>query len=146
VDWQITEFRRRTGIECELIESTHEIPVDDRSATALFRILQESLTNVLRHAQASRVQVRLYVEPGWITMTISDDGIGLPAAGRHKPGSFGLVGVEERVKILGGTFSASSAPGKGTSVHVEIPSFATSTPAPPGRHDDVEEGPVSVLH
>jgi signal transduction histidine kinase len=146
VDWQITEFRRRTGIECELIESTHEIPVDDRSATALFRILQESLTNVLRHAQASRVQVQLYVEPGWITMTISDDGIGLPAAGRHKPGSFGLVGVEERVKILGGTFSASSAPGKGTSVHVEIPSFATSTPAPAGRHDDVEEGPVSVLH
>lgn len=121
VDWQIMEFRRRTGIECELIESIHDISVDDRSATALFRILQESLTNVLRHAHASHVRVELRLEPGWISMLISDNGVGLPGTGRHKPGSFGLVGVEERVKILGGRFGASSTPGKGTTISVSIP-------------------------
>jgi signal transduction histidine kinase len=145
VDWQITEFRRRTGIECELIENTQEIPVDDRSATALFRILQESLTNVLRHAHASRVQVELRVDPGWVSMSICDDGVGLPASGRHKPGSFGLVGVEERVKILNGTFSASSAPGKGTSICVSIPSFNPSSPAPATEPDELEEHSFPAL-
>jgi signal transduction histidine kinase len=137
VDWQIMEFRRRTGIECELTENTQDIPVDDRSATALFRILQESLTNIVRHAHASRVEVELRVDPGWVSMCISDNGVGLPAAGRHKPGSFGLVGVEERVKILNGTFNTSSAPGKGTTICVAIPSFHPSTPAPAAEDTEV---------
>jgi len=145
VEWQIVEFRRRTGIECEFIESAQEIPVDDRGATALFRILQESLTNVLRHACASRVQVELHVEPGWITMSISDDGVGLPATGCHKPGSFGLVGVEERIKILGGTFAASSSPGKGTTVRVSIPSLSPWSSTPAGHRADHEEQHISIL-
>lgn len=145
VDWQITEFRRRTSIACELVENSQDIPVDDRSATALFRILQESLTNVLRHAHASHVRVELRVDPGWVSMSISDDGVGLPEAERNKLGSFGLVGVEERVKILNGAFNVSSTPGKGTTIQVSIPSFNAATSAPSIEDDEIEEQAFPVL-
>jgi signal transduction histidine kinase len=121
VDWQIAEFRQRTGVTCELIQDSDEIPVGDRSATALFRILQESLTNITRHAFASHVRVELVCKTDHVAMSVTDNGIGIPSGGRHKSGSFGLVGVEERVKILGGTFDVSKAPGGGTRVRVSIP-------------------------
>ena len=121
VDWQIAEFRRRTGIECDLTETHQDIQVSDHCATALFRILQESLSNILRHAQATRVQVVLRVERDWIWMSVGDNGVGLHPKGRHKPGSFGLVGIEERINILGGTFDIHSDPGGGTTIRVAVP-------------------------
>jgi signal transduction histidine kinase len=121
VDWQIAEFRRRTGASCELIQSNDEVQVSDSCATALFRILQESLTNITRHAHASRVRVELRSRPGRISMTVADNGVGIQRTGRNKLGSFGLVGIEERVKILGGNFDISEAPGGGTIVNVSIP-------------------------
>jgi signal transduction histidine kinase len=121
VDWQIAEFKRRTGISCDLIENDQDIQVNDRCATALFRILQESLTNISRHANASHVEVELLVRQDQISMSISDNGKGLQPGGRHKPGSFGLVGIEERVKILGGTFGIGSGQRGGTTVSVRVP-------------------------
>jgi len=121
VDWQITEFQRRTGVACELVSHNHDLHVSDRCATTLFRILQESLTNVSRHARATKVRVELAVDPESIAMTVSDNGIGLTKAGGQKPGSFGLVGIEERVKILGGKCIITSGPHLGTTVHVSIP-------------------------
>lgn len=121
VDWQIAEFRRRTGIDCDLVENHQDIPVSDHCATALFRILQESLSNILRHAKATRVQVVLRVERDWILMSVGDNGVGLHPKGRHKPGSFGLVGIEERINILGGTFHIHSASGSGTIIRVAVP-------------------------
>jgi len=121
VDWQIAEFQRRTGLACELVSHNHDLHVSDRCATTLFRILQESLTNVSRHARATRVRVELAVDPDSISMTVSDNGIGLTKAGGQKPGSFGLVGIEERVRILGGKCIISSSPNAGTTVHVSIP-------------------------
>jgi signal transduction histidine kinase/CHASE1-domain containing sensor protein len=121
VGWQIAEFRRRTGIECELAETHQDIQINDHCATALFRILQESLSNILRHAQATRVQVVLRVERDWIWMSVGDNGIGLHPKGHRKPGSFGLVGIEERVNILGGTFDLHSESGAGTTIRVAIP-------------------------
>lgn len=121
VDWQIAEFRRRTGIECEFTETHQDIEVSDHSATALFRILQESLSNIVRHAQATRVQVVLRMEHDSILMSVHDDGVGLHPKGRHKPGSFGLVGIEERVNILGGTFDFHSEPNAGTTIRVAVP-------------------------
>jgi signal transduction histidine kinase len=112
---------RRTGITCELVESEGEIVASDRCATALFRILQESLANISRHARASRVEVQLLVEQGNIAMTIADNGIGLAPMATGKPGSFGLIGIEERVKILGGTVDITSSPGAGTMVAVTVP-------------------------
>jgi signal transduction histidine kinase len=121
VDWQIAEFQRRTGLACELVSHNHDLHLSDRCATTLFRILQESLTNVSRHARATKVRVELAVDPESISMTVSDNGIGLTKAGGQKPGSFGLVGIEERVRILGGKCIITSGPNAGTTVHVSIP-------------------------
>jgi signal transduction histidine kinase len=121
VDWQIAEFQRRTGIDCELIENDEDIQIGDHGATALFRILQESLTNISRHANASSVRVELWVGGGRISMTVSDNGRGMQPGGRHRPGSFGLVGIEERVKILDGSFSIKSGQATGTTISVSLP-------------------------
>lgn len=120
VDWQIAEFRRRTGIKCDLVEYHKDIVVDDHCATALFRILQESLTNVRRHAMASWVRVDLHMDAGVVRMSIRDNGVGV--RGNQQPtGRFGLIGIEERVTMLGGTFSITGSPGLGTTVEVAIP-------------------------
>ena len=120
VDWQVAQFRQRTGIACDVMEDLDDMAIDDGCATALFRILQESLTNISRHAQATRVRVELRLLQARITMTISDNGVGMDASNRHKPGSFGLVGIEERVKILGGNFMVTSRPGAGTTIEVSV--------------------------
>ncbi len=120
VDWQIAEFRRRSGIRCELVEDTVEIVAGDQGATALFRVLQESLSNVRRHAMATRVRVELRVEGERIRMRIRDNGIGIKL-GQHAPGKFGLIGMEERVKALGGTFIVRIPPEGGTVIDVTIP-------------------------
>lgn len=120
VDWQVAEFRRRTGILCDLVEYHRDIRVNDELATAAFRILQESLSNIRRHAQANWVRVDLLVENGWLRMSIRDDGKGF-VRGARKPGSFGLLGIEERVNMLGGSFSISDAPGGGTIVAIALP-------------------------
>jgi len=122
VDWQIAEFRRRTGLACQFVAHDPDLHVSDRCATTLFRILQESLTNVARHARASSVRVELTGDCDSISMTVSDNGIGLSRAGCQKPGSFGLVGIEERVRILGGRCLVTSSPHAGTTVHILIPS------------------------
>lgn len=121
VEWQIAEFKRRTGIACELIDEPKEVALSDHAATAFFRILQESLSNIVRHAQASRVRVELKLGGNRLSMTVSDNGIGLQAGERAKVGSFGLVGIEERISILGGSFSITSDSGEGTTVCVSVP-------------------------
>ena len=121
VEWQAAQFRARTGIACEVSESHGEISVSDQCATALFRILQESLSNISQHASASRVQIKLEKHHGNVTLTVSDNGVGAGADGRNKHGSFGLVGIEERIKLLGGTFLIDSSPGAGMSVQVSVP-------------------------
>ncbi len=120
VDWQVAEFERRTGIECELIENQQDVSLSDNCATAFFRILQESLSNISRHAQASQVRVEMKYEQDRLTMTVSDNGIGFQTGGT-KTGSFGLVGIEERISLLGGTCSFLSQPGSGTTICVSVP-------------------------
>jgi signal transduction histidine kinase len=120
LEWQVAEFSRRSGIKCMLAGHTG-IELDDRRATAFFRILQESLSNIMRHAHASAVQVEVHAAPGEVEMTITDNGIGLPAGAGSGHGSFGLLGIEERVTMLAGTFSLEGAPGQGTRISVSIP-------------------------
>jgi signal transduction histidine kinase len=121
VDWQVADFARRTGIECELVDDDGEHRIDDGSATAFFRILQESLNNVARHARASKVRIDLQQHDEMLTMTIRDNGVGMLPGSRNRHGSFGLVGIEERAGILGGSFSISSGVDCGTTVVVTIP-------------------------
>lgn len=121
VEWQIAQFRQRSGIVCELIESEGDLVVDDHCAIAYFRILQESLSNILQHARASLVRVELRQQGGMLSMVISDNGVGLHARSRNKTGSFGLVGIEERISLLGGHCSISGSPNAGTVVNVAVP-------------------------
>ena len=128
VEWQIAEFRRRTGIACELVAEPKEVTLGDHAATAFFRILQESLSNIVRHAHATNVRVELRSNGRLLTMTVTDNGIGLGDRERGKAGSFGLVGIEERISILGGAFSISSTDGEGTTVSVSVPLHDESAP------------------
>ena len=143
VDWQVADFARRTGIACELVDDGDDHRIDDHSATAFFRILQESLNNVARHARATRVRIDLHQHAAMLTMTIRDNGIGMQPGSRNRHGSFGLVGIEERVGILGGAFSVSSGPESGTTIVVTIPvgdpDGTDMTPDGAGMHghDDV---------
>jgi signal transduction histidine kinase len=123
IEWQVTEFQRRTGIACEVAmdDSVSDHDLDDSRATALFRILQESLTNVARHAQATLVQIGLHREGEFFNMRIADNGVGIFPGCRRKPNSFGLLGIGERVSTLGGQFTVESAPGAGTILNIAIP-------------------------
>lgn len=121
VEWQIAEFVRRTGIKCQLIALPDDLKLNDNCATALFRILQESLSNIERHAKASAVQVELRLHGDQLSMAVSDNGVGLRDGARPNMASFGLIGIEERVNILGGSFLLTSAQGVGTTVHVSVP-------------------------
>ncbi|MYM37155.1 histidine kinase [Duganella sp. FT94W] len=121
VEWQIAQFRARSGMVCELIDHDTDIRIDDHGATAIFRILQESLSNILQHANASLVRVELSQTHGMLNMTISDNGVGLRDGNRNKTGSFGLVGIEERIHLLGGACSITGSPNGGTIVAIAVP-------------------------
>ncbi|WP_192805125.1 PAS domain-containing sensor histidine kinase [Noviherbaspirillum aerium] len=120
IEWQVQDFQRRSGIACELAMED-DISLDDNRATALFRILQESLNNVIRHAQASQVEIELYKEAGQLIMRIADNGIGIYPDCRRRANSFGLVGIEERINALGGELEIDSKPDSGTTLVVSLP-------------------------
>jgi signal transduction histidine kinase len=144
VDWQVADFQRRTGIVCELIENETELRIDDRCATAFFRILQESLSNIARHAGATTARIELQLLDNRLSMSVSDNGVGLHPEGRNKIGSFGLVGIEERVSILGGTFSIRGVPGAGTTVVVSVPLHGDPASAAPARQLPFAATPVII--
>lgn len=121
VEWQVAQFRQRSGIVCELVEDGADIAADDRCAIAFFRVLQESLSNIYQHAHASLVRVELRQTAGMLRMTITDNGIGINPGSRNKTGSFGLVGIEERINLLGGHCSICGNPDSGTTVTVAVP-------------------------
>ncbi|MFK3724814.1 PAS domain S-box protein [Pseudomonas monteilii] len=120
VEWQARRFEARTQIPCLVQVPDHPPALSDAKATGLFRILQEALTNVIRHAQAHTVQIGLTCQDEHLTLTVTDDGAGFdPQCPR--PTSFGLVGMRERVLMLGGELTLDSEPGEGTSLSVTIP-------------------------
>jgi PAS domain S-box-containing protein len=121
IEWQVNDFQRRSGIACELSMDENDLDLDDTRATALFRILQESLTNVIRHAQASRVQIDVHKQGNSIYMRVADDGIGIYPDCRRKANSFGLVGIEERVSALGGSLVIDTDRDSGTALIISIP-------------------------
>ncbi len=118
--WYVDQFSARTGLTIDLSLPDVDPERGDAVATALFRVLQESLTNVARHAQAEKVAVRLTFENGVWSLSVQDDGVGfVPDPGKR--GDIGLVGMRERAQNLGGRFAVTSAPGQGTRVEVVIP-------------------------
>ncbi|MGR3890264.1 histidine kinase [Pseudomonas sp. 1152_12] len=120
IEWQARRFEARTQIPC-LVQVPDNLPaLSDAKAIGLFRILQEALTNVMRHAQAHTVELTLTVEGADLRLTISDDGVGFVEA-QGRPVSFGVVGMRERVLMMGGQLSLHSELGEGTTLSVTVP-------------------------
>jgi signal transduction histidine kinase len=122
LEWQANEFQTRTGIRCEVHTSLEDPWLDQDIATAFFRIFQETLTNVIRHAGATQVSVHLKQDAGRIIMDVKDNGRGIAPEELRKPKSMGLLGMKERAALLGGEFTIGSGRGgQGTKVIVSIP-------------------------
>lgn len=121
IEWQANEFQARTGIACAVSASVEEPALSDEAKTALFRIYQETLTNVLRHARAKRVEVALARVNGRLRLQVKDDGKGIPADEVTSARSLGLLGMRERAALLGGEFQITGEPNEGTVVTVTIP-------------------------
>nr|WP_268801219.1 sensor histidine kinase [Pseudomonas sp. BSw22131] len=120
IEWQARRFEARTHIPC-LVEVPDNLPaLADATAIGLFRILQEALTNVMRHAEAHTVELKLRLDDGVLCMTIADDGQGFEQS-LERPVSFGLVGMRERVLIMGGRLQLDSTLGEGTTLRICIP-------------------------
>jgi signal transduction histidine kinase len=120
LEWQAREFEKQAGVACVFRSAHKEIELDQEHAAALFRISQEALTNIAKHAAATRVTVSLRRDRHGLALTICDNGRGIEPADRLKPQSFGLRGMNERALALGGTMSLSAAPGGGTMVGIKI--------------------------
>jgi signal transduction histidine kinase len=120
IEWLSADCGRHSGIRCDVSVDGPEPRIGPRSTTAIFRIVQEALTNVARHASASRVTVRLRETGGHIEVLVEDDGTGISEAQASDARSFGLLGIRERVQAIGGRVLIRGEPGKGTSVHVTV--------------------------
>jgi signal transduction histidine kinase len=124
IEWLVENFTQRTGIACELTVGDRDLQLPKAHATAIFRIVQESLTNIAKHAQASRADIAIENDPDALTLRIEDDGVGFSPLAPRKPGSFGLFGLRERASLMGGEATITSAPGEGTTVEVRLPNEA----------------------
>lgn len=121
IRWQAKEFEKQVGIPCVLGSNKEEVALNPDQATALFRIFQEALTNIGKHAQASKVDVRLSAGKRQVQLTITDNGKGIDKADRLKPDSFGIRGMTERASALGGELSLDNGANGGCVVTIKIP-------------------------
>jgi signal transduction histidine kinase len=120
LEWQVKEFEKQAGVPSTFSANQRDIALDNDQATALFRIAQEALTNIAKHAEATRVTVKLARLRHHVSLKIADNGRGIRQADRAKPASFGLRGMAERARALGGTLTLSHAAGGGTVVAIKI--------------------------
>lgn len=121
IEWQTREFERRSGIRCELALPEREPEVEPARATALFRIFQEILTNIARHAGATQVDVGVTAAVGNLLIEVDDDGRGFDPASPEAAASLGLLGMRERAAEFGGLVGIHSEPGRGTRITLALP-------------------------
>lgn len=121
IQWQAKEFRKRLGIPCEIECADEDIVLGSDLSAAIFRIFQETLTNISKHANATSVKISFKTAGGRVELLVSDNGRGMSKQDRSKPRSFGIRGMRERSRFLGGDVRIDSMPGKGVSVIVSIP-------------------------
>jgi signal transduction histidine kinase len=121
MEWQSKEFKDRTGIQCDFISEPENIVLDPDRSVAIFRIFQETLTNIVRHANATVVDVRLEETDVKVGLMVRDNGKGISENELLDSRSFGVIGMNERVNDLGGELRIHGLPDKGTTVSVRIP-------------------------
>jgi signal transduction histidine kinase len=119
VEWLAQNFRQRTGIPCEL-DADEELDLPEPYASAVFRMVQESLANVAKHAHAQHVRVHLLREGDRLQLRVQDDGVGFDTTAARKPNSLGLAGLRERAQLIRGQVQVRSTPGQGTVVEATI--------------------------
>jgi len=123
IEWQARDFQARSGVSCVIRVPEEDLRLSRDQTTALFRIFQESLTNVARHAQATKVWVNLSEEEDAVVLEVEDDGVGISPARLAERRSLGLLGMRERVAVFGGEIEFAGVPGQGTAVLVRMPVF-----------------------
>jgi signal transduction histidine kinase len=121
LSWQTQEFEKKTGIRCDFICKNKDIKLKEDQSNALFRIVQEALTNIFRHAHATHASVILEEKNRMIRLTISDDGIGIAKERMNSLDSLGLVGIRERLHFLKGKLDIKGIKGEGTTLIVTVP-------------------------
>jgi signal transduction histidine kinase len=126
LEWQANQFQTQTGILCEVRGEMKETLSDQDLNTAFFRIFQEALTNVIRHAKATKVEVRLTEADGHVLLEVKDNGRGISEAKIHNTKSIGLLGIRERAALLGGTLHIEGARRKGTTLTARIPKTSSA--------------------
>jgi len=124
IEWQINEFKKWTDLEYHFLSNPKHIVLERDTATALYRIAHEILTNVIRHAEATRVDILLRKTRRTVELSVSDNGKGITEAQINDPRAFGLVGMRERAHLLGGEVKIHGSSGKGTLVEVILPLHA----------------------
>jgi two-component system, NarL family, sensor histidine kinase UhpB len=143
LEWQAGEFQKRTAIKCDVASDLPDPILDQELNTAFFRNFQESLTNVVRHANACRVDVRLWQDEANLWMEIKDNGRGISEAELSNTRSIGLLGMRERAALLGGEVIISGTPGQGTAVRVRIPREQPVTTEPRKHENSYRRRPRS---
>lgn len=128
IQWEATKFEARTGIRCRLAWELKQEPGDRTRQLAMFRILQEALTNVVRHAHAGAVRISLRERGKLLTLIIRDNGRGITKSEMSSVESIGLLGMSERARLLGGKVTITGAPGRGTTVAVTVPIRQVTVP------------------
>ena len=132
-EWVAADFHKRTKIRCKTDVPDPNLVLDRDQSTALFRILQESLTNIVRHAAATQVEIRLEREASEVVLTIRDNGCGIREGDLEQSHSLGLLGMSERAALLGGSCTIRPQAGGGTLVEARLPLAAKANPVnPPG--------------
>ena len=121
IEWQLQEFQTRSGIKGKLINAPEETTLDSDGATTVFRIFQEILINVARHAQATQIEVNVEENDSFLTLQVQDNGRGITESEIHSPKSIGLLGMRERARLLAGEVQFQGTPDKGTTVTIRLP-------------------------
>jgi signal transduction histidine kinase len=144
IRWQLDETCARAHVQCACHFPASEPQIAPDTAIALFRVVQEALTNVLKHASARRVDVTLDVVDERVLLAVVDDGVGIDAAGSTRPHAHGLNGMKHRISAIGGTLTVSRSPGGGTEVRAIVPcSAANDYLAPPAETSETSRTGVA---
>ncbi len=128
IEWLARDTARRMGIEIAVHLDENDAVVDERIATSVFRMVQEALTNVARHARATEATVQLRRDGSELELVVEDNGTGYPEGAMHREGSFGLLGMRERAAMLGGRLEFGNAAGRGARLAVRLPVGARAQP------------------
>jgi signal transduction histidine kinase len=121
LEWLVQNVAQRTGIECRFAIDDPALALPPAHSTAVFRIVQEALTNIAKHAKAAHAEVDVRQRDGVLSIVVRDDGVGFVPETPREPSSFGLLGLRERTSLLRGTATLRSAPGAGTTLEVTFP-------------------------